>query len=89
MKLQEKDGDWWDFPLYDYHRQYGTAMAVMTLQNACARVRNQRPTGPLEFRINGPANFMASLLLSSCCSFNSHFFALQLEHLVHPDKIPA
>ena len=20
MKLQEKDGDWWDFPLYDYHR---------------------------------------------------------------------
>ena len=46
------------------------------------------PDGTLEFRINGPANFMASLLLSSCCSFNSHFFALQLEHLVHPEKFP-
>lgn len=29
--LQEKDGSWWDFPLYNYHQQYGTAMAVMTL----------------------------------------------------------
>ncbi len=36
MKLQEKEGDWWDYPLYDYHRQYGTAMAVMTLQK-CLR----------------------------------------------------
>jgi hypothetical protein len=31
LPLQEKDGRWWDFPLYDYHQQYGTAMAVMTL----------------------------------------------------------
>ena len=31
LPLQEKDGSWWDFPLYDYHQQYGTAMAVMTL----------------------------------------------------------
>jgi hypothetical protein len=29
--LQEKDGSWWDFPLYDYHQQYGTAFALMTL----------------------------------------------------------
>ena len=29
--LQEKDGSWWDYPLYDYHRQYGTAYARMTL----------------------------------------------------------
>jgi hypothetical protein len=36
MKLQEKEGDWWDYPLYDYHRQYGTAMAVMALQH-CLR----------------------------------------------------
>lgn len=28
---QEKDGSWWDFPLYDYHQQYGTAFALMTL----------------------------------------------------------
>src|SRR5215212_612229 len=31
LPLQEKDGSWWDFPLYDYHQQYGTAMAVMAL----------------------------------------------------------
>jgi hypothetical protein len=31
MPLQEKDGSWWDFPLYDYHQQYGTAMALMAL----------------------------------------------------------
>ncbi len=30
--LQEKDGSWWDFPLYDYHQQYGTAFALMSLQ---------------------------------------------------------
>ena len=29
--LQEKDGSWWDFPLYDYHQQYGTAFALMAL----------------------------------------------------------
>ena len=31
LKLQEKDGSWWDFPLYNYHQQYGTAFALMTL----------------------------------------------------------
>ncbi len=31
LRLQEKDGSWWDYPFYDYHQQYGTAMAVMTL----------------------------------------------------------
>ena len=28
---QETDGSWWDYPLYDYHQQYGTAFAIMTL----------------------------------------------------------
>ncbi len=28
---QSKDGSWWDFPLYNYHQQYGTAFALMTL----------------------------------------------------------
>lgn len=32
VPLQEKDGSWWDFPLYDYHQQYGTAFALMSLQ---------------------------------------------------------
>jgi hypothetical protein len=31
LRLQEKDGSWWDYPLYDYHQQYGTAMAIMSL----------------------------------------------------------
>ncbi len=32
VPLQEKDGSWWDFPFYDYHQQYGTAMALMSLR---------------------------------------------------------
>ena len=32
VPLQEKDGSWWDYPLYSYHRPYGTAFALMTLQ---------------------------------------------------------
>lgn len=39
LALQEKDGSWWDFPFYDYHQQYGTAMAVSTL----TRCRGARP----------------------------------------------
>jgi hypothetical protein len=31
MPLQEKDGSWWDYPLYDYHQAWGTAMAVSAL----------------------------------------------------------
>ncbi len=31
LERQEKDGSWWDYPLYDYHQQYGTAFALMTL----------------------------------------------------------
>lgn len=31
IQLQEKDGTWWDYPLYNYHQQYGTAFALMSL----------------------------------------------------------
>ncbi|MBX3443505.1 MAG: terpene cyclase/mutase family protein [Planctomyces sp.] len=31
LDKQEKDGSWWDFPLYAYHQPYGTSFAVMTL----------------------------------------------------------
>lgn len=31
VQLQEKDGSWWDYPLYNYHQQYGTAFAIMSL----------------------------------------------------------
>lgn len=28
---QEADGSWWDYAMWDYHKPYGTAYAVMTL----------------------------------------------------------
>ena len=31
IPLEEKDGSWWDYPLYSYHQAYGTAFAVMAL----------------------------------------------------------
>ena len=31
FRHQESDGCWWDYPFYDYHQQYGTAFAIMTL----------------------------------------------------------
>lgn len=32
LKYQERDGSWWDFPMWDFHKPYGTAFAVMTLR---------------------------------------------------------
>jgi hypothetical protein len=29
---QDADGSWWDYPLYNYHQQYGTAYALMSLK---------------------------------------------------------
>lgn len=40
LRLQEKDGSWWDYPLYNYHQQYGTAFVLMTL--ARIQERGQR-----------------------------------------------
>jgi len=31
ISKQEKDGSWWDFPLYDYHQPYGTGYSLMAL----------------------------------------------------------
>jgi hypothetical protein len=28
---QEPDGSWWDYPMWDYHKPYGTAFAIMSL----------------------------------------------------------
>ena len=36
IALQEADGSWWDYPLYNYHQQYGTAFALMSLQRCQA-----------------------------------------------------
>jgi hypothetical protein len=32
LTRQEKDGCWWDYPLYDYHQPYGTGYALMSLR---------------------------------------------------------
>jgi hypothetical protein len=32
LERQEPDGSWWDFPMYGYHKAYGTAFALMTLR---------------------------------------------------------
>ncbi|HQR08550.1 MAG TPA: terpene cyclase/mutase family protein [Gemmatales bacterium] len=34
LPLQEKDGSWWDYPLYNYHYSYGTAYTLMALKRA-------------------------------------------------------
>jgi hypothetical protein len=31
LSHQEPDGSWWDYAMWDYHKPYGTAFAVMTL----------------------------------------------------------
>ena len=31
LEKQESDGSWWDYPLYDYHKPYGTGYALTTL----------------------------------------------------------
>lgn len=34
LPIQEKDGSFWDYPLYNYHYSYGTAYALMSLKRA-------------------------------------------------------
>ena len=31
LPYQEQDGSWWDFAMWDYHKPYGTAFAIMSL----------------------------------------------------------
>lgn len=31
LHRQEKDGSWWDYPLYDYHQPYGTGYSLSAL----------------------------------------------------------
>jgi hypothetical protein len=34
LYCREKDGSFWDYPLYDYHQSYGTAFALLALSRA-------------------------------------------------------
>ena len=47
LPLQEQDGSWWDYPLYNYHQQYGTAFALMSLQR-CLHAVEEAKTQPAE-----------------------------------------
>ncbi|MBS0265011.1 MAG: terpene cyclase/mutase family protein [Planctomycetes bacterium] len=54
IDLQEADGSWFDYPFYDYHKAYGTAFAVMTL-NAC-RAKPQWHLAPAQEPLQPPKN---------------------------------
>ena len=41
LDKQEKDGSWWDYPLYTYHQPYGTGYALTTLARARAEQLRQ------------------------------------------------
>ena len=43
-QYQEQDGSWWDYPLYGYHKPYGTSFAIMTLQR-CLPKAEKTATG--------------------------------------------
>ncbi len=46
LKVQEKDGSWWDFPLYNYHQQYGTSFALMTLGRCRPKAVDSESSSP-------------------------------------------
>ena len=47
LRLQEKDGSWWDYPLYDYHQAYGTSFALMSLLRCrSAKIRSSLGSRP-------------------------------------------
>ena len=41
IKHQEPNGCWWDYTLYSYHQQYGTAFALMTMQRCLPEESSQ------------------------------------------------
>ena len=46
MAVQEKNGSWWDFPLYNYHYAYGTAFGLMSMVRCRPHVEeNAQATG--------------------------------------------
>ena len=42
----DADGSWWDYPLYNYHQQYGTAYTLMALQR-CRKKTSTQPQAPV------------------------------------------
>ena len=40
ISKQERNGSWFDFPLYDYGHYYGTAFALLSLLNCQEALKN-------------------------------------------------
>ncbi len=45
LEKQEKDGSWWDYPLYNYHQPYGSGYALMAL-SWCRDVMSEAESKP-------------------------------------------
>ena len=43
IKHQEPNGCWWDYTLYSYHQQYGTAFAIMSMQRCLPEGQTAAP----------------------------------------------
>ncbi len=50
LHLQEKDGCWWDYPLYNYHKFYGTGYALYSM----SRVWDVLQGGTIPFTVESP-----------------------------------
>jgi hypothetical protein len=48
IKRQEQDGSWFDYPLYSYHKPYGTAFALLTLDRCRATTSEKNSAVPAE-----------------------------------------
>jgi hypothetical protein len=48
IKHQEPNGCWWDYTLYSYHQQYGTAFALMTMQRCLPESEQKRVVGGID-----------------------------------------
>ncbi|MFM2199679.1 MAG: hypothetical protein RLZZ505_3111 [Verrucomicrobiota bacterium] len=46
ISRQEKDGSWWDYPLYDYHQPYGTGYSLMALAWCESVIKTAAPLTP-------------------------------------------
>lgn len=48
LPFQEADGSWWDYAMWDYHKPYGTAYAVMILLRCEAAQATLATTRPVD-----------------------------------------
>jgi hypothetical protein len=55
LGLQEQDGSWWDYPLYNYHQQWGTAFTLMALNHCRRRTCPQSPGRNRVLMVSGSA----------------------------------